>query len=43
MKRIDTMKEVIIGLSLAALAAIVVPAMAAHTSAPLPVEAVAQR
>jgi hypothetical protein len=29
------MKEVLIGLSLAALAAIVVPAVAAHTSAPL--------
>jgi hypothetical protein len=29
------MKEVMIGLSLAALAAIVVPAVAAHTSTPL--------
>ena len=29
------MREVIIGVSLAVLAAIVVPAMAAHTSAPL--------
>jgi hypothetical protein len=37
------MKEVMIGLSLAALAAIVVPAMAAHTSAPHQLETVAQR
>jgi hypothetical protein len=29
------MKEVLIGVTLAALAAIVVPAMAAHTNAPL--------